>query len=83
MEIKWTDNDPETGERIPFDPPSEPPEKSAPPDRPPAADPAAVPATAPAQTVEGARSPIVVWIAGGAVAAGLLLWVIVSRFKRS
>jgi hypothetical protein len=73
--------DPATGERIPFDPPAEAPAKSAPPDRPPDARPAAPAETALPPIAEG-RSPLVVWIAGGAVAVGLLAWVVVSRFKR-
>ena len=73
--------DPETGERIPFDPPAEAPAKSAPPDRPSDSNPAAAAETAP-RIAEG-RSPLVVWLAGGAVIVGLLAWVVVSRFKRT
>jgi hypothetical protein len=70
--------DPETGERIPFDAPSEPPAKSAPPDRP--TDAAAQPAAPQVAPAEGPA--LIVWIAGGAVLAGLMIWVVATRFKR-
>jgi hypothetical protein len=72
--------DPDTGERIPFDPPAGPPEKSAPPDRPPA------PATTEERLPPGQESsgvPVALWVAGAAIGGALILWVAMSRSKRS